>query len=236
MKRILLALLLVAPSAWGALQLNEIRLDQPGSDTDEYFEIFSTDPGGDSLAGVVLLVIGDGAGGSGVIENVTDLTGNSFSSPYFVGAESSFTLGVADLTTSLNFENSDNVTYALVNGFTGANGDDLDTDDDGVLDITPWSGVIDAVALLESDTTPPTGTEWAYVGLGGSVGPDGSFVPGHAYRDSLTGEWQVGQYDPAGGDDTPGAANPTSVPEPSTGALFLLGFGALLWRRGRSGR
>jgi hypothetical protein len=233
MKRILLSLLLVAPTAWGALQLNEIRLDQPGADNDEYFEIFSSDPAQDSLAGVVLLVIGDGVGGSGVIENVTDLSGGALASPYFVGAESTFTLGTADLTTPLNFENSDNVTYVLVEGFTGANGDDLDTDDDGTLDVTPWNSLLDAVAILESDTQPPTNTEWAYVGLGGSVGPDGSYVPGHVYRDSVTGEWQVGQYDPAAGDDTPGAANPTSVPEPSTHALLLLGLGALLLRRRR---
>ena len=38
----------------------------------------------------------------------------------------------------ISFENSENVTYLLVNGFTGVLGDDLDTNDDGTLDATPW--------------------------------------------------------------------------------------------------
>ena len=43
--------------------------------------------------------------------------------------------------------NSDNVTHLLVTDFVGNNGDDLDTDDDGVLDITPWNTIVDCVAL-----------------------------------------------------------------------------------------
>ena len=66
-------------------------------------------------------------------------------------------------------------------GFTGANGDDLDTDDDGTLDSTPWTSVVDAVSLIE-EANPPSGTEYSYaVQLGGvTVGPDGSFAPGAA--------------------------------------------------------
>ncbi|MCP5520835.1 MAG: PEP-CTERM sorting domain-containing protein [Verrucomicrobiales bacterium] len=241
MKRFLLPLLLVAPTAWGGLFLNEIRLDQTGADNDEYFEIFSSDYENDSLADVVLLVIGDGTGGSGVIESVTSLDGQTLTSPWFLVAESTFTMGTPSLSlpagdNPLNFENSDNVTYVLVRDFTGANGDDLDTNDDGVLDSMPWSVTLDAVAILETTETPPTSTEWAYPGLGSSVGPDGDFVPGHIYRSPDGGDWQIGQFDPVGGQDTPGAANPAAVPEPSTNALFLLGAGALFLRRKSSRR
>jgi hypothetical protein len=127
--------------AFGSVFLNEIRLDQIGADNDEYVELFSNDPGNDSLAGLSLIIIGDGTGGSGTIENVTDFSGvaNAFAaSPYFLAAEASFGIGVADFTTDLSFENSENVTYLLVNGFTGVLGDDLDTNDDGTLDATPW--------------------------------------------------------------------------------------------------
>ena len=111
--------------------INEIRIDQPSSDDDEYFELAGVPSS--SLDGLFYIVIGDGSGGSGVVENVTDLAGSAMaSSGYFVAAESSFTIGTADLVTSLNFENSDNVTHMLVRDFTGASGDDLDTDDDGV--------------------------------------------------------------------------------------------------------
>ena len=148
-------------------------------------------------------MIGDGTGGSGVIEAVVDLSGQSVpASGYFVAAESTFTLGTADLTTSLNFENSDNVTHLLVTDFSGANGDDLDTDDDGVLDVTPWTAIVDLIALIEEEN-PASGTEYHYGPP--TVGPDGAFVPGHAY-DCPEG-WQIGAFDPAGGDDTPGASN-----------------------------
>ncbi len=42
------------------------------------------------------------------------------------------------------------------------------------------------------------------------MGSDGSYVPGHAY-DCPEG-WQIGAFDPAGGDDTPGTANPCAPP------------------------
>ena len=137
-------------------RINEIRIDQPGTDNDEYFEL-AGDAGTD-LTGLSYLVIGDGIGGAGVIEAVVDLGGTAIpASGFFVAAEGTFSLGVADLTTSLNFENSDNVTHLVVDGFVGAAGDDLDTDDDGILDSTPWSSVIDCVALVETPGPRPTG-------------------------------------------------------------------------------
>ena len=114
-------------------QISEIRIDQPSADNDEFFELYSA-PGTD-LTGLSYIVIGDGSGGSGTIESVTSLDGQIVGpSGYFVVAEGTFTLGTADLTASLGFENSDNVTHVLVQGLSVANGFDLDTDDDGVID------------------------------------------------------------------------------------------------------
>lgn len=114
-------------------QITEIRIDQPSDDDDEFFELY-TAPGTD-LTGLSYIVIGDGAGGSGSIESVTSLDGQVVgASGYFVAAESTFSLGVADFTTSLNFENSDNVTHVLVEGLNVASGFDLDSDDDGIID------------------------------------------------------------------------------------------------------
>lgn len=183
------------------IQINEIRIDQPSADNDEYFELTGTP--GTALNGLTYLVIGDGTGGSGVIEAVINLDGSSIdSNGFFVAAENTFTLGTADLITTLNFENSDNVTHLLVEGFTGSNGDDLDTNDDGVLDITPWITILDSVALLDS------------VGSGDlvysdtTVGPDGSSVLGHVFRlPNGTGDFQIGAFDPVGGEDTPGTTN-----------------------------
>ena len=230
-------LFLSSSIAFGTVFLNEIRIDQPGGDDDEYVELFSDDPGNDTLAGLSLIVIGDGAGASGVIENVTDFSAVAApfaSDPYFLVAEASFSIGVADFTTTLGFENSDNVTYLLVDGFTGMGGDDLDTDDDGVLDTTPWASLADVIGLNEDPGGIPDGDgEFGYGdALGTSIGPDGTFVPGHVYRvGDAPGDWAIGEFDPATGVDTPGAAN--VVPEPSSALLVFFGLVGLANRRRR---
>ena len=190
--------------------LNEIRIDNPGGDTDEYFELAGLPQ---SLDGLSYIVIGDGSGGSGTIENVTDLTGQSMGgSGYWWAGEASATLGTPDMVTTLSFENSDNVTHMLVSGFTGANGDDLDTDDDGILDSTPWDSVIDSVAMLENEIDPATGNTSGgdLVYSSTTVGPDGNFVPGHI--EICNGVWEIADFDHAAGTDTPGAENSCLAP------------------------
>ena len=133
------------------VSINELRIDQSGSDNDEYFELMGA--AGTSLTNKTYIVIGDNsAGDSGIIEAVVPLTGTVIpSGDHFLAAESTFSLGpTPDLTTTLNFENSDNVTHMLVTGFTGAVGDDLDTNNDGNLDVQPWTSMDDCVALIES--------------------------------------------------------------------------------------
>jgi len=188
--------LLCALPALGQATINELHASMPGPDNDEFFELVGAPNA--SLTGLTYIVIGDGAGGSGVIENVTDLTGQVIdANGFFVAAESTFTIGTANFTTSLNFENSDQVTHMLVSGFTGTNGDDLDTNDDGILDITPWTAIVDCIALIG-----PFGGDQVYCTA--QAGPDGNFVAAHAYI-CPTGAWTVGDFDL--GDDTPGATN-----------------------------
>jgi len=187
------------------ITINEIRIDQPSSDNDEYFELAGTPT--TSLDGLTYLVIGDGTGGSGVIEAVVALTGQSIPADgFFLAAEGTFT-GTPDLTANLNFENSDNVTHMLVMGFTGLDGNDLDTNDDGVLDLTPWSIEVDRIALIE-ENNPPSGTEYHYGPP--TVGPDGSNVPRHVYLCPVD-DWRIGGYTYVT-DDTPGVANNCAPP------------------------
>lgn len=185
------------------LVLNEFRLDQSGSDNDEYIELAGSP--GTSLDGVFFISIGDGTGGSGVAECVIDLTGYTIgSSGYFVICESTFSLGQADLIldNELNLENSDNVTYLLVQGFTAERNDDLDTDDDGIIDSPlPWSSVVDSLALIE------TFGSGELVYSDNTLGPDGSFVPAQGYRCDPSGEWTIGSFDLGALTDTPGSVN-----------------------------
>ena len=59
-------LLVATVDAGGGVRINEIRIDQPGADEDEYVEL-AADPG-TSLDGYTYVVIGDANAGSGVIE------------------------------------------------------------------------------------------------------------------------------------------------------------------------
>ncbi len=200
------------------VKLNEVRIDQTSADNDEYVEIKGAP--GTSLNGVHMIVIGDGtaAQGSGVIEAWVDLSGHTIPADgHFLLAEPTLSLvpiGSADYIVSqslsgnsygLNFENSDNVTVALVYNFTGSIDTDVDTDNDGVIDAPAWTTIIDSIALVENTDMPPSGTEWWY---GPFVGPDeGGFVPGHAFRCETAGTWTVGPFDPSSGLDTPGTPN-----------------------------
>ena len=198
------AVLLTTAAFAQDLQINEIRIDQFSTDNDEYFELVG--PPGLSLDGYGYVVIGDG-GGAGIgggIDAAIPLDGYVIPADgYLLIAESSFTLATADYTTSINFENSDNVTHLLVEGTLPASGDDLDTDDDGVIDAAPWNSVIDGIALVET----PTAGELYYDNLPNTVaiGPDGNFVPAHVYRCILG--LQIGDFFPGADTETPGERN-----------------------------
>jgi hypothetical protein len=122
---------------------------------------------------------------------------------------------------NLNLENGDNVTFMLVSGFTGAVNDDLDTNDDGTLDATPWTAVLDEVSVVTSiRSAPPTGSttvEWWYAPR---IGPNSNGTPYQIYRCSAVGYWIAGNryfLDPVTRTDTPGADNTAC---PSTGGCF----------------
>jgi len=218
----LLALGLLVTPAVAQVAINEVRIDQGGTDNDEYVELYR--PGGGSLAGLTYIVLGDGSGitSSGVIEVIVPLSLQTIPGDgFFLIAESTFTLGgaIPDMITDLNFENSDNVTHMLVSGFSGSLNQDLDTNDDGVLDITPWTSVVDKIAIIE-ENNPPVALdgEWHYGPP--TVGPDGTFVPGHVYRNpDGTGTWEIGQFEVAGGADTPGSSNTVFPPPSATGKV-----------------
>jgi hypothetical protein len=212
------------------LKINEIRSQQTGADDDEFFEIYNDSATTKSLNGLTYIVIGDDLdtpqpSNSGFIESVTELSGFSIPSHgHFLVAERPVIFdhaGVptinapANLVATLNFEDSDNTTHMLVSGFYGANGTDIDTPDNCVLDATlPWSTIIDRVAFAQ-ESNPPVNTECTYGSNGvppNTIGPDGVFVPAHASRipdgSTASNAWvYLNEFDPNQGNDTPGTTN-----------------------------
>jgi hypothetical protein len=197
------------------VRLNEIRSDMAGPDTIEFVEIAGAP--GTALDDLTLIVIGDGTVGSGVVERARSLAG------VVMPADGTLLIGNPALTPDVGngagtggsnvnqdwLENSDNLTFFVVRGWTGALAADLDTNDDGTLDSTPWVEVVDGIALVESATTPPVGTEYAYGA--NRIGPDGVNVPAHVWRCQDTGCWNIGLFDVSAnlsaGNETPGADN-----------------------------
>jgi len=149
-------------------------------------------------------------------------------------------------------ENS-GVTFLLVKDFTGSSGQDLDTDNDGVLDVTPWSEMVDSVAIDDAETTPID--DFAYAGPELVALYDGlPYAPGGASRipdgfdtDAAT-DWVRNDFDLAGiqGYDgtpiygeaynTPGAFNQivevvtfnVTVPDFTPGTVYIVGNNPLI--------
>ncbi|MFM1936254.1 MAG: Leukotoxin, partial [Planctomycetota bacterium] len=174
-----------------AIVINEVRTDMSGTDTDEYIELKGMP--GESLAGLTLVIIGDGTGTatgeipatkSGAVEFVWqfgkgDVIGSNgflvlrkdtMVTPIDAGATQVTIL--PDVATGV-FENGQNSTVLLVSGFSGTNttngvvpmadGQDLDTDDNGTLDVTPWTAIVDSMVVKQSPGSAPDASNvWWY--------------------------------------------------------------------------
>ena len=142
--------------ALDAVRITEIRVDQPQRDKDQYVEI--SGPPGTPLDGLTYVVVGDEVlskvpSPQGRIQNAISLNGHQIgASGTFVIGRSTLSLATPDLVTPLVFKKISNCTHMLVTGFGGYQGQDLDLLDNGTLNVTPWTGIVDSVALLRKTT------------------------------------------------------------------------------------
>lgn len=175
--------------------INEFVFSHAGTDTSEYIEVKGA--AGADLSAYTLLVIEGESTGWGTIDRV-------------------FTVGTTDAAGywSTGFLPQDTLengtqTLLLVTGFTGAAGNDLDTDNDGILDATPWSAIVDGVGVLDAGTG-----EFVYGGVTTlAANFDGvSFTPGGASRipdgtdTGSVSDWLRNDFDLAGIPGFPGTA------------------------------
>ncbi len=184
-----IAAVLAGPAA--GQMITEVVFDHAGTDTHEFIEVYAS-PGA-SLASYTLVELDGAAGGDpGKILHVfTPTTANDagfWSTGY--------------LTSTLE---RPAFTVLLVSGFTGTVGQDLDLEDDGVLDVTPWSSVLDGVAFSDGSAGSRTYDAPAL----GPAFDGGATAPGGAsrfpyWRDTnATTDWKRNDFD---GDGLPGFA------------------------------
>lgn len=214
------------------LVINEFVNNHTGTDTHEFIEVFGP-PGTDLSRYWVIGIEGDNTG-AGTLDNVFQLTSTD--------AAGFWTTGFLGNT----LENG-TLTFLLVMDLVGTQGQDLDMDDDGVIDYTAFSAVLDGVAVWDGGVSDIVYTDvvldpW-YDGLGFTVG-GASRIPNGLDTDTV-GDWVRNDFDGFGlpgfvgtpilGEalNTPGAVNALAIPEPAT--LLLASLGALaLWLRRRS--
>ena len=143
--------------------INEFSISTTGTDV-EYIELFGS-PLADHSNLSVIEIEGDGSV-AGTIDGV-----------FPVGSLDSSGFGL--LTLPANAVENGTVTLLLVEDFAGAQGDDLDTDNDGVLDSMPWVGLVDGVAVFDGGSSDHT---YASTVLGPNYDGLSSFAPGGASR------------------------------------------------------
>ena len=177
--------------------INEFVANHMGVDTEEFVEIFGA-ASTDYSSLTILSIEGDDEASKGVIDRL-------------------FAVGTTDAsgfwTTGYGISLMENgsMTLLLVENFTGWVSDDLDTNNDGVFDVTPWTRIVDGVAVDDggdSDLTyaipalaPNFDGGTSSVG-GASRVPDGTDTDG-------TGDWVRNDFD---GDGLPCCAGAVADP------------------------
>jgi uncharacterized repeat protein (TIGR01451 family) len=166
--------------------INEFVVNHTGTDTAEFVEIFGL-PSTDYSAYTLLSLEGDGAPAAGTIDRATTLGATDANGYWSTGFLSNA------------YENG-TMSLLLVQGFTGAVATDLDTNDDGVLDATPWTALVDSVAVTDLGAGDQT-----YGGVTLTPSFDGgAFIPGGASRipngtdTDAPGDWVRNEFDGAG--------------------------------------
>jgi len=112
--------------------INEFVANHTGADSEAFVEVFG-DANTDYSALTVLEIEGDSSSNEGTIDAVLQV-GTTNGGGYWIDDE--------------DMENG-TITILLVENFSGSVGNDLDTDDDGTFDLTPWTRIVDDVAVSD---------------------------------------------------------------------------------------
>jgi uncharacterized protein len=170
--------------------INEFVANHVGTDTNEYIEIKGS-PSTDYSAYRLIQIEGDASGtATGTVDSVhvigtTNATGH-WVTPF---------LG--------NVLENGTMTLLLVKDFTGGVGNDLDTNDDGTLDVMPWSALADSVAVSDGGAGDRTYSTTVLLPSGGNTPGGASRIPDGTDTNTVT-DWTTNDFDLAGIPGFPG--------------------------------
>ncbi len=165
------------PSATGAI-LSEFVIDHSGADSQQFVEVFG-EARTSYHSSWILVVDGDLDGNPGHVDKA-----------YQVGTMNS--AGVWDTGARNEEIPLGSMSLLLVEGFTGAEGDDLDSNDDGTLDTTPWDAIADSIAANDGGLGD---LAYSTVGLGDLGGA--SRVP-YGRTTGSASDWWENDFEGAG--------------------------------------
>lgn len=189
-----------------AVTINEIYISHASTDDQEFVE-FCAQPNEDLSAYTFLIIEGDSTSNYGTIDRAWTL-GTAGPDGYYVIGDNAVANVDQAVGASNQIENGTN-TFLLVTGFTGAQGDDIDVDGDGVAD-GPVGTIVESIGRNDG------GPDFVYYGAP-LMPADGSFAAaGVARCEDCTGTLdQLLCFDDNGGAfdvcdlGTDGYANPT---------------------------
>lgn len=193
--------LALVPTRLSAQVINEFVGNHTGPDLYEFVEIFGA-PSTDYSHLTVVQIAGDAGSDSGVVE-----------STYTVGSTDADGLWVSGFFTD-DFDHDDTYSLFLVEGWSGTVGADFDGNDDGILDSTPWTSLVDSVGVSDGG-----GGDFNYLAeiIMVPMFDGADFSPGGASRfpngtdTNSIGDWRRNDWDGAGLPGLTGFVDPNEV-------------------------
>jgi len=184
-------------SAAGGVQFSEIRIRSATDREIEYVELAA--PAGTPLAGLTYVVIGGSnepqtTSGAVTVSVPLDARDVGRDGLFLLANQKRVYRGRADQVAELGIPNGGNQTHLIVRDMAGRVGDDLDADDDGTLDRTPWAEVVAEVSLVEQPE-PAAGDAGLRFYSTRLAGPSYSQTPSHVYVCGGGGEWVASTSD-----------------------------------------
>lgn len=163
--------LLIGSLSFGQVLLNEFEPNPAGTDpTNSSFELKGAP---NTAFNLWILSIENDLEAIGSVDKATNVTGTFDAN------------GLAVVTTT-DLENP-SFTIILTDSFSGAEGDDLDTGDSGVLNVSSLGNILDAVGV--SDVVGDDSTLYGASLGGADILYNGQFEPLLVFRDGISGTW-----------------------------------------------